>query len=110
MTTGSLINEISGVAEMPDAQVGDGMTELCWTDRHAFTVIGRSASGKTLTVQQDTATRVDGNGMSESQDYAYTPNPDGRKYTVRWSPKRHAFVAGDVRFVPGRREYYDFSF
>lgn len=30
-----------------------------------------------VTVREDTATRTDSNGMSESQEYAYSPNPDG---------------------------------
>ena len=93
--------------------VGMGCTTLMYTDRHAATVI--EVKGKTITVQEDTATRADKNGMSDAQSYEYTRNENGRilKFTKRkdgrWIQK------GDSKNGLGlllgvRREYFDFSF
>lgn len=58
-----------------EVKVGDGATICYYTDRKAATVIAKTA--KTITVQEDTATRVDKNGMSDSQAYSYAANPNG---------------------------------
>lgn len=89
--------------------VGMGATEYMWSDNHPYTVIDISESGKTLKLQADTATRTDTNGMSESQSYDYTRNPDGEIVTVRltkkgWKHKGRRFGLGH------RREYHDYSF
>lgn len=93
--------------------VGMGVTYGCWTDRMAGTIIEVSDSGKTIKVQADTATRIDSNGMSECQDYTYSPNPNGAimvfKITSRKGHKAwrsNGYVAG----LGGRRAYHDFSF
>lgn len=92
-------------------EVGMGATELCYSDRHPYTII--EVNEKTITVQEDKSTRTDKNGMSDSQSYSFEPNPEGRKYVIRqgkdghWmeSPKGNPNV-----FMLGHREsYYDYS-
>lgn len=39
----------------PMFEVGDGITELLYSDAHAYTVIGVSGNGKRITVQRDKA-------------------------------------------------------
>lgn len=97
---------------MPLIEVGDGMTEIMWSDRHAYTVVGVNASGKTLTVQPDRAIRTDDNGMSDDQRYRYEADPDAPTTTVRWTVRKGvgAFRAGGRTFALGRHAYHDYSF
>ena len=105
------------VISNPEAiKVGDGATELMWTDRHAYTVVEVQNNGTRLVLQRDTATRTDSNGMSESQNYAYARDPQGEKVVVsRRRNGKFVKVGNDAkngrRFAIGyRREYYDYSF
>lgn len=93
-------------------KVGDGATVSFWSDRKAATVIDVSASGRKITVQEDTSTRTDTNGMSDAQSYDYSPNPDGRIYvaTLRKDGKyRVSGMSARVSFA-GRSTYHDYSF
>lgn len=107
-THGSLNNLLAGSsAAVP--LVGMGATECLWTDRRAYTIIAISASGKTLTLRADKATRTDSNGMSECQNYTHTEDLDGETVVVRrtkkgWSSKSRKFVIGH------RDTYHDYSF
>jgi hypothetical protein len=91
-----------------------GATEICWSDRHAYTII-EVINDKKIVVQQDKATRTDTNGMSDAQSYAFSPDPNGPKRTLtlrkngRWVPVGQGM--NDDNFVIGmRQEYYDYSF
>lgn len=108
----------------PEPKAGMGATITGYTDRHAATVICWDANKEIITVQEDTAKRIDNNGMSESQKYEFSPNPDGTKWyfrrnkkTGRWN--RIVFNEKTSRWnkheyggltVGMRSEYYDFSF
>jgi hypothetical protein len=114
--TGSLTNNIFANARqnVPPA-VGMGATELCYTDRHAYTIV-EVVSPKEIVVQQDTAIRTDKNGMSESQDYRFEANPNAKRVTVtlrkngRWVVKGESAKNGTCYAVGGRSEYHDYSF
>ncbi len=107
-----------------DPQIGMGATVCGHTDRHACTVVGIDQPRGLVHVRQDTATRSDNYGMSDMQDYDYTPNPDGREYSfkffpnknkwseVEFNPKTKRFIkSGSMGLILGQRdEYYDFSF
>ena len=93
--------------------VGMGATKLMYTDRVAYTVTRISASGKTFWMQRDKASRTDSNGMSESQSYAYEPDPEGEVLKVfrtkdgRW---KSSGVYGCYVLLGERRAYHDYSF
>ena len=94
--------------------VGDGATMCLASDRYAGTIVGKSASGKTLLWQQDHAIRIDNNGMSEMQEYRYerVPTISVRKFTLRKNG-RYVEKGGSPNsafLIPGRYEYYDFSY
>ena len=63
-------------------------------------------------MQRDTAVRTDSKGLSDMQDYAYTPNPEGSishfrlDKTGRW----RELLTNDRGRLGVRDEYYDFSF
>jgi len=123
--TGSLFNHIMSNGTIKDIVPGEtGATYLSWTDRYAATVKEVFKKGKYdyIVIQQDIATRVDDGGMTDSQSYEYTSNPEGRTWLFRVTDKGFEQVYKDSqtgRFkkmnvgglvVGKRREYYDFSF
>jgi hypothetical protein len=100
--------------------VGMPATVCGWTDRHPFTVVRVSASGKTCWVRECSSRRTDNNGMSESQTWEITENPGGRVlcFKLCLGGKRRSGgwrEAGSngrgSRLVLGEhRRYFDFSF
>jgi hypothetical protein len=108
---GSINNRIMESDRQPDPEVGMGATELCYSDRHAYTVV-EVTNSKTIVVQRDKATRADQNGMSDSQEYTYAPDPNGERVTLTlrrdgmWKSKPGSVVYG----IGYRDEHYDFSF
>lgn len=113
--TGSLINNIFANSKYPAPEVGMGATRLGWTDRHPYTIVAVLSPTK-IVVQEDNAKRTDNNGMSESQTYDYTPNPDAPKRVVtfrnngRWVEQGESAKNGRAYAVGDREKYEDFSF
>lgn len=93
--------------------VGMGATHNVGSDSYPYTIIEVSANGQRIRVQEDTATRVDSNGMSESQDWIYERNPSGKvlEFSLRkfgiWREKgeKHCSLSIGIR-----RMYQDPSF
>jgi hypothetical protein len=87
-----------------------GVTFLYWCDRRPGTVV-EVKSHREIVVQGDHYKRVDSNGMSESQDYEFNPNPDGGKttYTKRkyglWVAKGQSLKGGQ-RIAVGHRDAF----
>ena len=101
-------------------QVGEGMTEICYSDRRAYTIVAISPSGKTMKLKRDKATLTN---AEEKQFYpggfcGHTVFPNGQKYSyehaVGEERKVRLTVRGwmnkGTRFVPGRAEHYDYNF
>lgn len=107
-----LLNVITVAEQFATPEVGSPATIVMYTDRHAATVVGVSKSGKTITLQQDVATRTDKNGMSESQEYSYERNPNAEKQTARLTKRgwRIGGQRGTKILIGTREEYYDYSF
>jgi hypothetical protein len=105
--TGSLINHVMS-RESVKPEIGMGATILCWSDRHAATII--KMTPKSVTVQRDKAIRTDKNGMSESQDYTYERNENGSISTFRLTKRGWRNKSGEGLRIGDRREYYDYSF
>ena len=125
--TGSLTNHLysRGVIGQPEPVVGMGATVLYWTDRHGATItkVWIERGDTYVTTQDDHATRTDKNGMSESQTYEFSPNPNGSEHTFRMSvtgrwqevrknptTKRWNKTHGPGLRVGERAHYHDFSF
>lgn len=127
--TGSLWNHMDSraVRGEPEVEIGMGATRLLWSDRHAGTIVAvQNIRGTTyITVQDDSVTRSDKNGMSESQDYEYQPNPNAPTYFFKkhtktgfwkecqYNPQTKRFNQlkhGNGLKIGVRDEYYDFSF
>ena len=115
MTTGSFYNNLMQDSKHPTPEVGMGATKLSWTDRTAGTIVAVSKSRKKLTWREDKATRIDNNGMSESQNYTYEQDPDG--YDQEFSLRRNGRwvkvgspMQGTGLGIGHRSQYYDYSF
>lgn len=109
---GSLQNAMFDQTRSHTPEIGMGVTEVMFSDRHPYTVI-EILSPKRIRVQSDMAFRVDARGHSDAQEYRYEADPEGKVKTLflnkhgKWKP------CGDPQgstFLIGRREeYYDFS-
>jgi len=111
--TGSFFNNLMQGTPTPKVEVGMGVTQLCWTDRRAYTVI-EVVSGKKLVIQRDTAIPLF-QGMTDSQSYEYRPNLDGEKtiITLRENGTWHeagTTMRSEVYALGYRQEYYDYTF
>lgn len=99
--TGSLVNHFMSQGSTPEVKIGMGATLLFWTDREAATVVSYDEKRMIVGVQEDDAKRIDNNGMSESQVYEFTPNPDAYVQHFKFGPKG---------WVGVRSKFHDFSF
>lgn len=109
---GSFHNALYGQTKSQEPQVGMGVTELCYSDRHPYTVV-EILSPKRIVVQADKAVRTDKNGFSESQTYSYEQQPDSARITLRMNKFGKWKQVGDAQgttYIMGfRQEYYDFT-
>jgi hypothetical protein len=119
MSYGSFQNLVAGSNPALVPAVGMGATMIMWTDREPFTIIEVRNNSKgvavELVLQADTYTRTDKNGMSESQNYEFTPNPQGhteivtRRKNGQWVRKGESIKG--TKFTIGYRDrYHDYSF
>lgn len=96
---------------MENIKIGDGVTFRIYTDRFACTVTRVSKSGKTFWCREDKATRIDNNGMSETQEYSYEADPNGREHRVSLRKDGTWRSTTGYRAALGvRAAYHDFSF
>jgi hypothetical protein len=101
----------------PGLKVGDGATYGIGSDRYPFTVV-EIKSETTIIVTADNYRRIDKNGVSESQQYEYTPDPNGCRITVTRRKQGDDYVwrkqgdgkGGGVFAFHGRNAYQDPSF
>jgi hypothetical protein len=102
-------------------KVGDGATLRFVTDAHAYTVTAVSASGKTITMQRDKATRDPSwkpdarpGGFAAhvannyDQRWTYEPDPDGAVRKARLTTR--GWMSAGQRVTKGRHEFYDYNF
>ncbi len=118
--TGNLFSNIMANSKQITPVVGMGATELWAKDRHAGTIVEilhkTDGSVKGFKWQQDDTKRIDNNGMSDSQQYEYTPNTNAMTYTVilrkngRYVRKGESMNQGISYMVGERCEFYDYTF
>lgn len=63
--------------------VGEGATELLYSDRHAYEVLAVDEKKKTAVLRRYHPTRLDKLGMSDSQDYEYKEF-EGEPFTIHY--------------------------
>lgn len=112
--TGSLMNHVISGCVMASPEIGMGATKICWSDRHACTIVEVSKSGRCVGVVRDIATRIDKNGICDFQSYSYESSSGSPTYyTLRkngaWVRKGDS-MNGSRLAIGWRSEYYDYSF
>lgn len=114
---GSFVNQLMAEGQAVKVpEVGMGATILMYTDRHAATVVMVLKNGTQVIVQEDIATRVDKNGMSDAQAYEYQPNKDGPVHAFslrrngRWVKVGESAKNGMTLHLGHRQAYHDYSF
>jgi hypothetical protein len=96
-------------------EIGMGATECIGSDRYPYTIVRISDSGKTFWMQGDEYKRIDKNGLSEIQEYEYTPNTNATIVEVRRAKNGRWYTSGGMAHgtfvnVGVRRAYWDPSF
>lgn len=113
MASGSLINHLMDSSwQSLQPEVGMGATFVQWSDREAGTIIEVSKTGHRLVWQEDRATRIDTNGMSDAQQYSYESDPGGSRLTfTRRRDGSYRLLGSQSRLLLGVRDkHYDYSF
>ena len=105
--TGSLINHLTSRGQQSKPEVGMGATILMWTDRHAATIVRVTPSQ--VHAQRDNSKRLDTNGMSESQQYEFTPDPEASVEIYRKTKQGYKGPSGTL-IIGHRSKYHDYSF
>jgi hypothetical protein len=104
---GNLDSWVQVHSAQPVPKIGEGATVILWTDRYAGTIT--KVSPCRIHVQRDIVVREDTRGMSESQEYTYSPDPEGATYIFRKT--KRGWTCGSFGLLIGERdEYYDYSF
>lgn len=121
---GSFVNKLMSSSKIQEVKVGDGATLLLYSDRNPCTVtkVDEKKNYTLVEVQEDSYKRTDSNGMSDSQEYTYSQNPNGRTYLfqiknnvaqeVVLNPEtKRLNKANSAKIYFGKREkYHDFTF
>lgn len=103
-------NHVDLVEQHATPVVGMGATVLSYTDRNAYTIVAVPSRCRMI-LQRDTATRTDDNGMSESQTYEFSRNPEAPTIVCRFGRKNGWRTPDGRKVLVGVREQYrDFSF
>jgi hypothetical protein len=107
---GSIVNRMMEGETETQPQVGMGATALYHSDREPYTIVEIKSKTRII-VQEDNAKRIDKNGMSESQEYEYTRNPDGIKVELVKTKYGWKQLKGRTKYLLDyRSKYYDYSF
>lgn len=111
---GSITNRIEeGNQYGREIFIGMGATEYLFSDCHPYEVI-KIIDKKHVVVREMNYKRTDGHGMSDSQEYDYTSNPQG--YTCSLTMTKSGWRSringkyGNYFALGVMRRYYDFSF
>lgn len=110
---GSINNYLmSGSNGAPEPQVNMGCTILMYTDRHPTTIVRVSTNKKTIWIKKDKATRLDKNGMNESQEYSFECDDTAPEERFNLNKRgQYGQTKNGMRLRIGERDkYHDFSF
>lgn len=108
-------------------KVGMGVTELLYSDRHSYTIIKVSPSGKTITIQRDKCTLLNRDDLEfhvggfcahcsnqSQQRWWCGPDPDSDDIRIASLRKDGTWrlkgckTAGQL--IEGRHEFFDYNF
>tara|TARA_R110000744_G_scaffold134922_3_gene244231 strand:- start:7544 stop:8071 length:528 start_codon:yes stop_codon:yes gene_type:complete len=106
--SGSFVNwMMSNNNTLPE--IGEGATELMWSDRQPHQVTWVSDDKSECIIQSINAKRIDTNGMSESQNYDYSDVTDHKQHLI-WRNKQGGcwcIKSKEIRFIPKFKKQYE---
>ncbi len=105
---GGFINQMQGNNSTKPV-VGKGMTELMYSDRHAYEVLEVSEDGMSCVVDQYRKKRSDKNGMTESQEYIFD-ELYGNPKKLTWRNKKGGcwcWESKEIRVIPKIKKMLD---
>lgn len=108
MKYGTLTNLLYSEDKASEPKIGDGAMLLCYSDRHAYTVVG--VEEKYILVTRDIAERTDRNFEVGPQEYSYSQDPEAEIQTAVLKKDGNYYLGGQVIKVGYRNENYDYSF
>ena len=99
-------------------EIGMGATIYGYSDKHAATIVdiiyyksgAKKGTIRSIVVQKDHAKRTDSYGMSEIQEYEYTPDPTADLEEFRFTSKGFWQGKSAQLGIGARRSYHDYSF
>ena len=99
---GNLINRLAEGQQIGEPQVGYGVTEYCYSDRHAYTIVEVATNGKRFWMTQDDYTYDSGGYAKDYKSNPDNPRIEVRKFKNKWKILRDNYVT-----VGCRDAYYD---
>lgn len=108
---GNLMNRIAESSAQVAPVVGMGATITMFSDRHPATIV-EVRTARMIIIQEDSAERIDSNGMSESQEYKFTPDAKAPLciYTQRKDGSWKERGGSNGLIIGHRGKYHDFGF
>lgn len=108
MNYGTLTNLVYSEEKPVEPKIGDGATLLCWSDRHAYTIVDVKKSY--VLVTRDIAERTDQNFERGPQEYTYQNAPDATPARANLRKDGRYYIGNQVLKIGYRNEHYDYSF
>lgn len=114
---GNLNNRFLENCRGAQPEVGMGVTQCLWSDRHPWEIIAVK-DDRHITIRALDAKRIDRNYMSECQEYEYYSNEKNRVLNL-YKTKRGKWVIRIGRngvdasygwYIGRAEEYYDYTF
>ena len=114
---GSLNNRVMENSRGAQPEVGMGVTQCLWSDRHPWEIIAVKDE-RHITIRRLDAKRTDHSGFSECQEYEYTSNENNPVYELfknkkgRWVIRigKNGVDNSYGWYIGVAEEYYDFTF
>lgn len=108
MKYGTLTNLVYADYKSPEPKIGDGATLLCWSDRHAYTIV--EIKKNYVLVTRDIAQRTDQNFENGPQEYTYKSDLDVTPVRANLRKDGKYYMGNQVLKIGYRNEHYDYSF
>lgn len=102
-------------------KINEGATEILFSDRHAYSILSISPSGKSMKIQRDNTKLLNpdslkfNNGgflahVEGNQEYEYIPNNNNIIRSARLHKNGKWYIVNGYHIIPGKYEYFDYNF
>lgn len=105
MTYGTLTNLVYAEDKSPAPKIGDGATLICWSDRHAYTIV--DVKKTYILATRDNVERTDRNYQEGPQEYSYQTDPEAVPERANLRKDGNYYIGDQALKVGYRNEYED---